>query len=347
MLAKAVNFLLFYLKSLALLTKILYYLQKLIFCIFVLSFACVYGQPVAQAKLIDDEIFSYEMKLGVTGTIRTVGSDSLARLVAAWADGYKQYYPHVNFEIKASGSSTAVQSLLQGTANIGPMSRPLSSNERSKFVSVFGYEPTVFTVAIDALALYVDATNTIDSLNHKQIDAIFSATRFCGGTQKISSFSQLSDYVNNNQTIELYGRTSGSGTYDLFRQLALCNGDYLQTVNQMQSSSAAAASVVRNHNAIAYASLSARNEFIKVLGISHNDDSSVIYPNEQTLQSGAYPFKRFLYLVVNKKPKQGLSALESSFLNYVLSSEGQSAVVPLGYFPLGKHQLLEQLESLN
>lgn len=346
MLAKAVNFLLFYLKSLALLTKNLNYLQRLIFCIFVLSFGFVFGQTDVQTKLNDDEIFSYEMKLGVTGTIRTVGSDSLARLVAAWADGYKQHYPHVNFEIKASGSSTAVQSLLQGTANIGPMSRPLNSIERSKFVSVFGYEPTVFTVAIDALALYVDATNTIDSLNHKQIDAIFSATRFCGGTQKISSFSQLSDYVNNNQTIELYGRTSGSGTYDMFRQLALCNGDYLQTVNQMQSSSSAAASVIRNHNAIAYASLSARNEFIKVLGISHND-SRAIYPNEQTLQSGAYPFKRFLYLVVNKKPKQGLSALESSFLSYVLSSEGQRAVVPLGYFPLGKQQLLEQLESLN
>ncbi len=287
----------------------------------------------------------YRSTPGVYGTITSIGSDTLAGLMAQWAQRFQEFYPHVKFQIQATGSSTASQALTQGTASIGPMSRLLTEQEIDAFVSVHGYEPTSFVVAIDAIAIYVEKNNPLQELTLNQIDSLFSATRFCGGAKDVTKWSHLGvEKFGGTQEIQLYGRNSASGTYDLFKNKALCDGDFLKTVNEMPSSASVVQSVASSVGGIGYAALGYQNSNVKPVGIKTNNTS--LLPTPENLRESRYPYTRFLYLIVNKEPKQPLSALEQTFLKFVLSEEGQAIVAENGYFSISKRMQLKQQQML-
>src|SRR6185436_228382 len=79
----------------------------------------------AQAVKVDPQIPAYRPVEGVTGTIKSVGSDTMVNLVTHWAESFKKHYPSVTVEIEGKGSATAPAALIAGTANFGPMSRPM------------------------------------------------------------------------------------------------------------------------------------------------------------------------------------------------------------------------------
>jgi len=132
----------------------------------------------------------YRSTPGVYGTITSVGSDTLAGLMAIWAQRFQELYPHIKFQIQATGSATASQALTQGSANIGPMSRVMNAQEIANFTRRHGYPPTALVVAIDAIALYVEKNNPVTQLTLAELDALFSITRLCGGESPINQWSQ-------------------------------------------------------------------------------------------------------------------------------------------------------------
>lgn len=152
-----------------------------------LSFSSV---SVAGAKL-DPGLTEYHAVSGVSGNLSSVGSDTLANLMTLWAEQFKRFYPNVNVQIQAAGSSTAPPALTEGTANLGPMSRKMKSKEIEAFERRHGYKPTAIPVAIDALAVYVHKDNPIKGLTIPQVDAIFSSTRKCNYKGDIKTWGDL------------------------------------------------------------------------------------------------------------------------------------------------------------
>lgn len=292
------------------------------------------------------DITDYRSTPGVYGTITSVGSDTLAGLMAIWAQRFKEIYPHVNFQIQATGSATASQALTQGTAGIGPMSRVLSTQEIANFTNVHGYQPTALIVAIDAIAVYAEKNNPIERLSLSQVDGLFSATRLCGAKQAISLWQQLGiDKFGESRKVQLFGRNSASGTYDLFKQKALCNGDYLRTVNEMPSSSSVVQSIASSVGGLGYAALGYKSNNVKTLALSAGGDQFYA-PTPKNLRAGDYPFTRYLYIIVNKSPDQALATLERTFLRFILSKEGQAIVEENGYFAVSDRVINRQLLQL-
>ncbi|AWL11108.1 Phosphate-binding protein PstS [Saliniradius amylolyticus] len=296
--------------------------------------------PVASAKE------PYKAKPGVAGNITSVGSDTLGNLMTFWADRFKGHYPHVTFQIQASGSSTAPSALTEGTANVGPMSRELKESELNYFASTHGYEPTVLVVAIDAIALFADLHNPIEGLSLPQIDAIFSITRYCGGEQPLRFWHQLGlEGQWANKRIQLFGRNSVSGTYGLFKQKALCNGDFLPTVNEQPGSASVVQSVAYSDGALGYAGFGYKIAGVKTLPVSPGD-GPYVKPSMVNIASGDYPLSRFLYLVVNKPPGQALPLLEQEFIRFILSEEGQKLVERDGFIPIPERLIRRQLNKI-
>ena len=91
-----------------------------------------------------------------------------------------------SIQIEGKGSSTAPPALIEGTAQLGPMSREMKPSEIDAFEKKFGYKPTRIRVAIDALAVFVHKDNPIERLTLPQVDAIFSKTRKCGHGEDIT-----------------------------------------------------------------------------------------------------------------------------------------------------------------
>lgn len=290
-----------------------------------------------------------ESLAGVYGSISSVGSDTLATLISLWSEQFKTVYPHVKFQIQASGSATAPQALTQGTATIGPMSRALTATEISRFTQKYGYPPTTLIVAVDAIAIYVEKNNPLQSLTLQEVDALFSVTRFCGSSKKVDTWTDIGvTKFGENREVLLYGRNSASGTYDLFKKQALCEGDFKATVNELPGSSSVVLSIASSVGGLGYAALGQFDENVKALSISteNEGENGFIEPNTDNITSGKYPFSRYLYIVVNKPPEQHLPVLERAFLTFILSDEGQDMVNKNGYYSISKELRDKQLISI-
>ena len=80
----------------------------------------------AQAVRVDEGIKPYSRTSGVSGSLSSVGSDTLNNLMALWTEGFKTHYPNVKAQVEGKGSSTAPPALISGTAQLGPMSRAMT-----------------------------------------------------------------------------------------------------------------------------------------------------------------------------------------------------------------------------
>ncbi len=288
----------------------------------------------------------YERKPGVAGKITSVGSDTLANLMTLWSQEFKHLYPDVKFQIQASGSSTAPPALTEGTATIGPMSRELKPSEIQAFIRAHGYPPTVIQVALDAIAIFVERRNPLPGLTLSEVDSIFSATRFCGGEESISHWSQLGvDNYGQGAPIRLFSRNSVSGTYGLFKIMALCDGDFTKTVNEQPGSASVVLSVASSKGGMGYAAYGHKTAGVRALPLGESPDAFIPL-NVETVREQQYPFTRFLYLVVNKAPDEPLPTLVREFLTFVLSDTGQKLVARDGYFPIKEALLLRQRRQL-
>ncbi|MCA8974978.1 MAG: substrate-binding domain-containing protein, partial [Planctomycetes bacterium] len=188
---------------------------------------------------VDRALPTYTAVTGVSGSIKSVGSDTMNNEMTLWAEAFVKMYPNVKVEIEGKGSTTAPPALVEGSSTFGPMSRPMKDKEIDAFEKKFGYKPTAIATSIDMLAVYVHKDNPITHLTIKQVDAIFSKGRKGGAAEDITTWGQLGlggEWAN--KPISLYGRNSASGTYGYFKEKALFKGDYKDSVKEQPGSSA-------------------------------------------------------------------------------------------------------------
>ncbi|WP_341780705.1 PstS family phosphate ABC transporter substrate-binding protein [Ectopseudomonas mendocina] len=299
-----------------------------------LTFAAAGVSAVSAVAAVDPALPTYEKTSGVSGNLSSVGSDSLANLMTLWAEEFKKNYPNINIQIQAAGSSTAPPALTEGTANMGPMSRPMKDSEIQAFEEKYGYKPTAIPVAIDALAVFVHKDNPIQSLTMQQVDAIFSSTRLCGEDKDLRSWGDVGlsgEWAS--KPIQLFGRNSVSGTYGYFKEEALCKGDFKANVNEQPGSASVVQSISSTLNAIGYSGIGYKTSSVRAVPLV-DKSGQVEEANETNALSGKYPLARFFYVYVNKAPNQPLSPLDAEFVKLVMSRQGQEVVVKDGYIPL-------------
>ncbi|SEL30956.1 PstS family phosphate ABC transporter substrate-binding protein [Ectothiorhodospira marina] len=288
----------------------------------------------AQADRVDPDLPDYERVSGVSGNLSSIGSDTLNNLMTLWAEEFSRFYPNVNIQIQGAGSGTAPPALAEGTANFGPMSRPMRSSEKQTFEERHGYPPTEVPVAIDLLAVFVNKDNPIDGLTIPQVDAIFSETRRCGHDENITRWGQVGLTGGwENRDIALYGRNSVSGTYGYFRQHAMCGGDFSNDVNEQPGSASVVQGVTESINGIGYSGIGYQTAGVKAIALGR-EDGTLYEPNAENALNGNYPLARSLLVYTNANPNRGLPPLEREFLKMVLSKQGQEVTARDGFVPL-------------
>ena len=284
---------------------------------------------------VDPGLPDYTPASGVSGNFSSVGSDTLNNLMTLWAEQFKKFYPNVNIQIQGAGSSTAPPALTEGTANFGPMSRPMKDQEIQAFEQKYGYKPTGVGAAIDALAVFVNKDNAIKGLTMPQVDAIFSATRKCGAAKDAKRWSDIGvtgDLAP--KAIQLYGRNSVSGTYGYFKEHALCKGDFKTGVNEQPGSASVVQSVATGLDAIGYSGIGYKTSGVRALPLATKEGGEFIEATHENAVSGKYPLSRVLFIYANKAPNKPLSPMETEFFRMVLSKQGQAIVEKDGYVPL-------------
>ncbi|MHB0775067.1 PstS family phosphate ABC transporter substrate-binding protein [Halomonas sp. WWR20] len=282
----------------------------------------------------------------VSGTLSSLGSDTLAGMMMHWGERFTERYPGVRLQLQASGSATAPPALAEGTTRLGAMSRRMTLQEQADFVAQQGYAPTAVPVALDALAVFVHRDNPLVTLSFAQLDALFSATRRCGAPSAISHWGELGlKRPWTLRSVDRYGRNAASGTYGVFQRQALCGGDFRNDVNALPGSAAVVAAVGTARGGIGYAGLGYVTPMVHVVALEDAMGQAWL-PSAINVANGDYPLSRTLYLYVNVAPNKALPALERAFLDLVLSPVGQAAVEQEGFIALPEETLREARRKL-
>lgn len=289
--------------------------------------------PAQGLTTVDPKLPDYERVQGVSGNLNSIGSDTLNNLMTLWAEGFQAVYPNVKIQIEGKGSSTAPPALIEGTAQLGPMSRPMKNTEIDAFERKYGYKPTEIKVAIDALAVFVHKDNPIPSLTMQQVDSIFSSTRKAGGPalERWGDLNLSGAWAS--RPLSLYGRNSASGTYGFFKDVALRGGDYRATVKEQPGSSSVVQGIATDLAGIGYSGIGYLTSGVRAVPLAGADGTAYDAKAEHCL-SGRYPLARFLYVYINKPPQQPIDKLTAEFIRFVQSRAGQEVVVKDGYYPL-------------
>ena len=307
----------------------------------------VAGTTVAAGPELDPGLPKYSKAQGMRGTLNAAGSDTMLELQTLMAEEFRKLYPQVKIQVEGKGSSTAPPALIEGTVQLGNMSRKMKNQETDAFEEEFGYSPTRFDVALDTLAVFVNKDNPIESLVLNQVDAVFSKTRKCGSPADVSTWGQLGLGGNwATAPISLYGRNAASGTYGYFKQHALCKGDYKDVVKEQPGSASVVQGIEKDPYGIGYSGIGYKTSGVRAVPLSPTEGQPAVAASSENAANGSYPLARFLHIYVNKAPNQKLDRLTAEYLRFILSAQGQRVVVKAGFDPLDAQTAVEQLAKL-
>jgi phosphate transport system substrate-binding protein len=258
-----------------------------------------------------------QTRRGSTLTIK--GSDTMVILAQNWAEAFMKANPGKVIQVSGGGSGTGMAALINGTADLANASRPIKDKERRQLAKRRDVEAEEFRVALDALAVYVPASNQIQSLTIPQLKGIFR-----GQT------TNWKDVGGADKPIVLYSRENSSGTYAYFKEHVLEDEDFAATAQTLPGTAAVINAVSKDASGIGYGGIGYA-EGVRTVKVAPAGGQPV-EPTMENATSGKYPLSRFLNIYSAGKA----SGIAKEYLDFVLSDDGQKIVEGVGYYPLPK-----------
>ena len=247
----------------------------------------------------------------LSGSVSTNGSTSMEKVIGVLSEQFMADNSGVSVTYDPTGSGTGIEAAKNGTCDIGLSSRALKDEETSA-----GLVGT--TVALDGIAVIVNADSKVSDLTVEQIAQIF--------TGAVTDWSEVGGDAG---TISCIGREAGSGTRDGFETITDTK-DTCVLAQELTSTGAVIEAVKGNPNAIGYASLSAveGQEGIKALTVGG------VACSEETVLDGTYAIQRPFVLVT--KEGTALSAQAQAFFDFATSSAANDLIRAAGAVPVAE-----------
>jgi phosphate transport system substrate-binding protein len=292
---------------------------------------------------VDPSIPVYKPVKGLSGHLMGVESNTVTDVLKAWIDGFHALYPNVTIDSEIGGSGQGGPRLTNGKADFAFIAREMMGREETPFVDKFGYKPLAIAVSggslgvkafTDSVVFIVNKDNPLTQISYPQLDAIYSLTHNRGIRQPITTWGQLGltgDWAD--KPIHLWGVQIPNGYDNFVNMHVMADGQWRGDINTMPTVIPLSDKVAADKYALSYTGLAwDTNPDTKVLKLSLRDGGPYIAPTMQTVADQTYPLSRVIYIFVNRPPDKPLSPVLGEFLRYVLSQQGQQAIVRDGIF---------------
>ena len=243
----------------------------------------------------------------LSGSVSTNGSTSMEKVIGALSEQFMADNSGVSITYDPTGSGAGIEAASNGSADIGLASRALKDEEKAG-----GLTETV--VALDGIAVIVNAGSKVEDLSVEQIAKIF--------TGEITDWSEVGGEAGK---ISCIGREAGSGTRDGFESITETK-DACQYRQELTSTGDVITTVSQNPNAIGYASLAAIKDSVKALTVNG------VAPTEATVKDGTYLVQRPFVLVT--KEGTALSETAQKFFDFAISADAASIISAAGAVPV-------------
>lgn len=247
----------------------------------------------------------------LSGSVSTNGSTSMEKVIGALSEQFMADNSGVSVTYDPTGSGAGIEATSNGSADIGLASRALKDEEKAG-----GLTETV--VALDGIAVIVNAGSKVEDLSVEQIAKIF--------TGEITDWSEVGGEAGK---ISCIGREASSGTRDGFESITGTK-DACKLDQELTSTGGVIEAVAGNANAIGYASLSAveGKDTVKAVTVGG------VACTEETVLDGSYAIQRPFVLVT--KTDVPLSATAQAFFDYATSTAANDLIKAAGAVPVAK-----------
>jgi phosphate transport system substrate-binding protein len=249
--------------------------------------------------------------------ITVKGSDTMVILAQKWAEVYMKKNPNASIQVTGGGSGTGISALINGSTDICNSSRKMKQTEIDKLKARYNTLGVEVPCAKDGITIYLHPSNKVKVLTLKQLSDIFSG--------RVKNWK---DVGGANAEIRLYGRENSSGTYVFFKDHVV-KADYAANCQTLPGTAAVVNAVKKDVNAIGYGG-AAYSTGIEICKVKKDDKSPAYEANAETIKKNQYPITRYLYLYLRNRPTGAIK----TYIDWILSPEGQSLVTEMGYFPV-------------
>ena len=263
------------------------------------------------ADTSSDSSAQTEAPAALSGSVSTNGSTSMEKVIGALSEQFMADNSGVTVTYDPTGSGAGIEAASNGSADIGLASRALKDEEKAG-----GLTETI--VALDGIAVIVNADSKVENLTVEQIGKIF--------TGEITDWSEVGGDAG---TISCIGREAGSGTRDGFESITGTK-DACKLDQELTSTGGVIEAVAGNPNAIGYASLSAVEGKNTVKAVTVGG----VACTEATVLDGSYAIQRPFVLVT--KTGETLSPAAQAFFDYATSSAASQLIKAAGAVPVAK-----------
>ena len=242
----------------------------------------------------------------LSGTISTNGSTSMEKVIGTLSEAFMGDNSGVTITYDATGSGTGIESAKNKSCDVGLSSRALKDSETGL---------KSITVALDGIAIIVNADSGVSNLSLQQISDIF--------TGKITNWSEIGG---SDLEISCIGRESGSGTRDGFESITGTK-DSCKLDQELTSTGAVITAVSSSKNAIGYASLSSVEGKTGVKAVTVDG----VACSEATVLDGSYKIQRPFNFVVSEDAQ--LSPAAQAFIEFATSKDAAALIREAGAVP--------------
>jgi phosphate transport system substrate-binding protein len=237
-------------------------------------------------------------------SITVAGSTAFQPFAEKLAGQYMSIHPDASITIQGGGSAVGIQSALSGASNIGMADLIKLPPEAKALAS--------FQVARDGIVMIVNPKNTVSNLTIDQIRDIYNG--------KIKNWKAVGG---NDHSITVISREAGSGTRSSYEDI-IKNISLIREAVVQDSNGTVRETVANDVNAIGYISHGVINNRIKPLTVNG------IECTPQEIAKNRYVLVRPIFLLTKGAPGERAK----SFIDYILSKDGQNTIRVSGLIPV-------------
>lgn len=278
----------------------------------------------------------------VKGAVNVFGSTSMDAMAHLWAHGFNEFHPAVKIEISAAGTADAMTKLLESPSGVAMLYRPIKDEELEELRKQGLKNPVAFVVAREALGVFVNATNPVQSISGEQLRAIFTAEK-ASSELNWSLLGASGEW--SKKGINVVSRTENSGTQMflqdfVFHDVALRVGKVAFDSNKEVVNAVAADPL-----SIAICGLHCGDNTAKPLQLTAG--ASVVPSDDHAILSGQYPLTRPMSIIIDLGQSTPEAKASQELVRYALCNEGQMRAIRAGFYPVDLPLLRAGMQKLN
>lgn len=335
--------------------------MKRLFAALALIAAPALAEPSPVAVKTVASLPAYKTSAPVTGTIRLWGHgsfkrDFMGKLVNRWIAEFQRNQPGVQFKYEMYGTASAIGALYTDSGDIALLGEEISPDADRAFRRVRGYAPTKIEVANGSLEtnffdyahmVFVHRDNPLVGMDMRQLEAVFGAEHRCT-KRNIRNWGELGlkgDWAN--KPITPYGWETDVDFGLFIRERVMCDSHRWNPAikefahatrpdgSQYDHGQRIVDALAKDRYGIAISNLRYATPEVRALPLAWKPGGKAVAPSDASLIDRSYPLVRIIPAYIDHKPGTQVTPAVREFLRYVISREGQAALIEeSGYLPL-------------